>query len=419
MTTRKAPETHASPEAITVDGLHRRRLLQGVLGGLAVGTFSLPGVACSSPRSARNPAGFSAEGLERVRKVFEAMVAQDLHPGAQLAVYRSGELVLELVAGVTEPGGKVPVTSKTLYQIRSTTKALTTLVMMQAYERGRFKFEDPVAKHWPEFAAYGKDRITIAHVLSHRAGIPDGPVIAPERFGRRDAVAEAVAAMKPIWEPGTKNGYHAATIGWICDELLYRWEGKAAPELLRRDFVEPLGLKDLYVGLPREQFSRMAKMDVHPEVRAQQAERARFSDALNTPEGIGLPLSWVAGVSTARDLGRLMNVLAYEGTFEGRTYFKPETLALMSAPTNSEGEMDQRLGASVRWGMGFLLGVERSSFTTKPHARAVGHSGGGACIAWADPEKRLAVAFLCNRMLGRASGRRNRDIGDAIYDALV
>ncbi len=407
----------------------RRELLKAgvcAFGGLALGGCTLsrgrntiPSGTGSRAVAKRLGSGLGAAGIGRITEVFNRQLDEDLHPGAQLAVYRDGQLVLELFGGVTAPGGDAPVTSRTLYQIRSTTKALTTLVMMQAYERGRFGLDDPVAKHWPEFAANGKDKITIGQVMSHRAGIPDGPVIAPEKFGQRAAVAEAVAAMKPVWEPGSQNGYHAATIGWVCDELLYRWEGKSAPDLLKQDFIAPLGLKDLFVGLPREQFGRMARMDVHPEVRAQQEERARFSDALNTPGGISLPLSWAGGVSTARDLGRLMCVLAHEGQFEGRSYFKPETLALMSRPTNAEGAIDQRLMGSVRWGMGFLLGVERSSFTTQPHPRAVGHSGGGACVAWADPEQRLAVAFLCNRMLGRESGRRNRAIGDAIYDALV
>lgn len=397
----------------------RRNLLKWGAYGTTLAALDAATAGCAFAGNQSAVVGLTAAGVAKIKRVFERMIADDLHPGAQLAVYRHGKLALALAGGVTEPDGKTPVTAKTLYQIRSTTKALTTLAMMQAYERGRFKFEEPVAKHWPEFAAKGKDKITIAQVLSHRAGIPDGPMIPAEKLGDRQAVAAAVAAMKPVWEPGSKNGYHASTIGWVSDELLWRWEGKPAHMLLQRDYFTPLGLSDLYVGLPREQYSRMAKMDVSPEVRKEQELRARLSDFINTPEGISLPMSWISGVATATDLGRLMNVLAYEGAFENRKYFKPETQALMSRPTNAEGEMDQRLMASVRWGLGFLLGVERSSFSTAPHPRAVGHSGGGASVAWADPEQKLAVAFLCNRMLGTGSGKRTRAIGDAIYEALA
>lgn len=424
-----SPE-RAPPTARVAPACSRREVIKWGMHATLAGSGLTPllgaaagSTGCSPDSDRESSAGkpaFSAQGLARLTRVFNQMLEEDLHPGAQLAVYQNGKLLLELAGGAMTPGGR-PVTTETLFQIRSTTKALTTLVMMQAYERGHFKFDDPVAKHWPEFAANGKDKITIAQVMSHRAGIPDGPAMAADKFGQRQAVADAVAAMKPVWEPGSKNGYHAATIGWVCDELLYRWEGKAAPELLQRDFLNPLGLKNLFVGLPREQYARMAKMDVHPEVREKQPERARFSDVLNTAEGIGLPLSWVTGVATAKDLGRLMCVLAHEGSFEGRCYFKPQSQALMTQPTNAEGDVDQRLMAPVRWGLGFLLGAERSSFTTQPHPLAVGHSGGGASVAWADPEKRLAVAFLCNRMQQgrRVSDVRNRAVGDAIYDALA
>ncbi len=427
--TRNPPSPKPAPSTAQVTPPRSRReiIKWGMCATLAGnGLKPLPAAAAGSAGCSPNsgPEGgvdkpvFTAQGFARLTGVFNQMIEEGLHPGAQLAVYHNGKLLLELAGGAMTPGGR-PVTTETLFQIRSTTKALTTMVMMQAYERGRFEFDDPVARHWPEFAANGKGKITIAQILSHRAGIPDGPAMAADKFGQRQTVADAVAAMKPIWEPGSKNGYHAATIGWVCDELLYRWEGKAAPELLQRDVFDPLDLKNIFVGLPREQYARMARMDVYPEVREKQPERARFSDVLNTVAGIGLPLSWVAGVATARDLGRLMCVLADEGSFEGRCYFKPETQALMTRPTNAEGEVDQRLMAPVRWGLGFLLGAERSSFTTMPHPRAVGHSGGSASVAWADPEKRLAVAFLCNRMQGRVSGIRDRAVGDAIYDALA
>ena len=402
-----------------IDPVRRQMLKLGayIAGGAAAG-FAVPDCSWAASQAPVKKS-LSIKGIAKITEVFNQLLAKNYHPGAQLAVYRDGELVLELMGGNTEADGKTPVTANTLFQIRSTTKALTTMAMMQAYERGRFKFDDPVAKHWPGSAAKGKGKITLGQVMSHRAGIPDGPMIPPWQFNQRETVAKAVASMKPIWEPGSKNGYHAATIGWVCDELLFRWEGKSMQELLKHDFIDPLGLKNLYVGLPLEQFPRMAKMDVRDDVRELQGERARFSDFLNTPAGIALPLAWVAGVSTARDLGRLMCVLAGDGVLEGRSYFKPETLALVSKPTNAEGEIDQRLMASVRWGLGFLLGAERSSFSTQPHNRAVGHSGGGASVGWADPEQRLAVAFLCNRMLGRESGKRTRMIGDAIYDALV
>jgi CubicO group peptidase (beta-lactamase class C family) len=264
-----------------------------------------------------------------------------------LAIYRGGDPVLELAGGRDRPGGWA-VSPSSLYQIRSVTKTLATMAMMQAFERGRFRFDDPVAKHWPEFAANGKAEITIGLVMSHQAGIPDGPPIPAARMGDRAAVAQAVAAMTPVWPPGTANGYHAATIGWICDELLQRWEGLSVSALVARDITGPLGVQDLRIGLPAAEFPRMAKMVVEDTVRERQAARAAFSDFLNSPAGIALPLSWVGGVSTASALARVMCIPARRGTLDGRRYFGAETLALVSTPTNPPGRIDQRLQQEVR-----------------------------------------------------------------------
>lgn len=358
--------------------------------------------------------GFRAAGLESIGDLFGQMLREGLHPGAQLAIYRSGELVAEIMGGTTGPSG-TPVSPTTLYQIRSTTKALTVLVMMQAYERGRFRIEDPVALHWPEFAARGKDTITIGHVLSHQAGIPDGPLIPPEQLGDRAAVARAVEAMTPIWPPGTANGYHAATIGWICDELLRRWEGASVAQLLQRDIVEPLGVRDLYIGLPSAEFPRMAPMIVDESVRTGQSLRARFSDFLNTRQGISLPLAWASGVSNARALGRVMCIAAQRGTVDGRRYYEAQTQTLFSAPTNPAGRVDLRLQSPIRWGLGFILGDTPNMYGSAARPSAIGHAGGGANVIWGDPESELAVAFLCNRMLNRESSTRYRRLGDAIY----
>jgi CubicO group peptidase (beta-lactamase class C family) len=284
-----------------------------------------------------------------------------------------------------------------------------------------------VAKHWPEFGANGKEKITIAHIMSHRAGIPDGPAIPPDKLGDRAAVAAAVAAMKPVWEPGTATGYHAATIGWVVDELVHRWEGKPLHEVLQAEILDPLGVHDVYLGLPREEYPRMAHMVVQDRVREHQPARARTSDFINTYEGVRLPLSWVMGVATARGLAHVMNILAYEGTFGGRIFFSPETQMLASTPTNEPGEIDLRVQYPTRWGLGFILGDTPDMYGTQPRPRAVGHGGGSAVVAWADPDQRLAVAFVCNHMVSgvmvegkRVGGstERSRRVGDAVYGAL-
>jgi CubicO group peptidase (beta-lactamase class C family) len=369
----------------------------------------------------------SADGLDALAQVFEDMLEEGYHPGAQLAVFRNGKLAIELAGGVDGTAAADPVTETTLFQMRSTTKLLGTLVMLMLHDRGVFSFDHPVAKHWPGFGANGKEKITIAQVMSHRAGIPDGPAVPAAYIGDRAAVVAAIEAMKPIWEPGTANGYHAATIGFIMDELVHRWTGRPLHEVLQAEILDPLGVKDVFLGLPRSEYPRMAHMVVQDRVRERQAARARTSDFINTYEGVRLPQSWVMGVATARGFAHLMSVLAYEGSFGGGTIFSPETLALASTPTNEPGTIDLRLQSPTRWGLGFILGDTPDIYGTPPHPRAVGHAGGSACVAWADPDQRLSVAFLCNHMVSGVivegkrvggSGERYRRIGDAVYGAL-
>lgn len=359
--------------------------------------------------------GIDAKELENLVQLFQEMLDDGLHLGAQLAVFKDGELVIELAGGTTGPSGE-PVSPDTLFQVRSITKALAAMVMLVLHDHGLFSFEDPVAKHWPAFAKNGKGGITVAHIMSHRAGIPDGPQIQAHFWNNRKAVAEAVEEMRPIWPPGSTSAYHALSYGWILDELAYRWAGQNIAGLFKYKFSEPLAVKDIFIGLSGEQFPRMAQMVVDAQVRENQPKRALFSDFLNSRVGISHPLASANGVSTARVLAELMNILAFEGTYQGKMFFSTETLRSAGTVTNTPGEIDRRILWPVCWGLGFILGDTPHIYGRPVHPKAIGHAGGSANVAWADPERRLTVAFLCNGMLGGfRSWNRYLSIGKQVY----
>jgi len=357
-------------------------------------------------------------GLEGLCRLFQEMIDEGLHAGAQLAVFKNGRLIIELAGGAARPDG-APVTFETLFQIRSITKALAAMVMLGLRDQGAFDFDDPVSRHWPEFGRNGKAAITISHVLSHRAGIPDGPSVPPGLWNDRLAVARALEDMEPVWIPGSVNGYHAMSYGWVLDELVQRWTGRGISAGLGSALTAPLGIQDLFIGLPGYLYPRMAWMAVEKRVRKNQAARARFSDYLNTAEGIGLPLASGNGVGTARSLAELMNVLAFQGTFKRRTWLSEDTFQRAARPSNEPGVVDRRILWPVRWGLGFILGHTPHIYGRPVHLRSIGHAGGGANVAWADPEHRLAVAFLCNGMLG---GFKDWDrylrVGEQVYAAV-
>jgi len=380
----------------------------------------------------------SPEGFAKLKREFHSMIEEGLHPGAQLAVFHDGALVIHLAGGVKGPGGEKimtsaellkwsasqdrgpghePVTFDTLYQIRSVTKILMMTVLMMLYDQGKFDFDDPVSKYWPEFAKNGKEAVTIAHILSHRAGLPPGPYIPARAIVKRAPVARAIENMRPMWKPGEKNGYQGVTVSMAPDEIIFRLTDRfpAIGEILREQVFGPLGLRDIYLGLPASEFPRMAKMAV---LDPQRWDRKRCSDLLNSREGIQPEQSWVGGVSTARDLADFMNVFAHWGTYKGKRFFAKEVQQLVSRPTNKAGEIDQTMLRPIRWGLGFILGDTPDVYGTPPHAGAIGHVGGGATVAWADPKNKLAVAFLCNGMKNRASWKRYRRVGDLVYGAL-
>jgi CubicO group peptidase (beta-lactamase class C family) len=202
----------------------------------------------------------------------------------------------------------------------------------------------------------------------------------------------------------------------ILDEIVLRIENRTISSILRDEFTAPLGIEDLYLGLPRELLPRMTQMaNIDPISDA----RKRTSDAINNGSLATLPMAWISGMATARAAANLMNVLAYEGSYQGHKLFSRETLVKARTPTNAPGEVDRRLLRPIRWGLGYILGDTPDIYGVAPHALAAGHAGGGASVIWGDPERRLAVAFLCNGML--AGGRewdRYRRMGEAIYSTV-
>lgn len=359
--------------------------------------------------------GIDPKGLDRLSDTFADMISQGLHPGAQLAIFVKGRPIIELAGGTVSPGGN-PVTTSTLFQLRSTTKALAAMVMLMLHDRGRFSFDDLVAKHWPKFGANGKEAITIAQVMSHRAGISDGPMLPVRDMMDRRIVAAAIEEMTPIWKPGEENGYHAASYGWVLDELVYRWEGTNISGFIKSEVLGQVGAKNVFIGLPKTEYPRMAPMTVADRVRINNPGRADFSDFINTEEGAGQQFSWVSGMATALDLARVMNIFAYQGSFNSKTFFSKETFKRAQTPTNEPKTMDIRLHWPIRWGLGLILGDTPYIYGRKPHPKAVGHAGGGAGVAWADPDLKMSAAFLCNSMMPDPEWwYRLGRVGDRVY----
>ena len=198
--------------------------------------------------------GWVASGFEEVRAEFERNFAERGEIGAAVAAYWRGEKVVDLWGGRRTPTGTEPWNEDTLVLVHSTTKGLAAMTVAVANSRGWIDYDAPVAEYWPEFAQNGKGAVTVRQLLSHEAGLvwTDEP-LGIEDLSDLDRVSRALARQKPAWEPGTRHGYHAMTIGLYMQELIRHVdpEHRTLGRFFAEEIAAPLGI-EFYIGLPPE-----------------------------------------------------------------------------------------------------------------------------------------------------------------------
>ena len=319
--------------------------------------------------------------LGPLREMFADHLESGRDHGGAVAVTVGGQAVADLWGGHTDAARSKDWQSDTLVLIMSVTKGLTGICGNMCIERGLLDPDAPVARYWPEFAAAGKEEVLVKHVFDHRAGLPEVPGFDPARLGDWDAVCAALAAQPPAWQPGTAHAYHALTYGWLVGELIRRVSGKRPGQLLSDEVCKPLGA-EAYMGAPPEIDRRLA--DVLPQPARPGIDRRAEIPASN-------------GYSNARSLARIFSALACGGELDGVHVLDKQTIedATASVVTGPWHEsMFSPVLAQIRFGRGFQLNSELMYMG--PNPQALGHSGGGGAMVWADPESRVSFAYTPN-----------------------
>ena len=382
--------------------------------------------------------GSCASRFERVRDAFERNFALRHEVGAAVAAWVDGELVVNLWAGIADAAGTRAWQVDTLATVLSGTKGLTSTCVHQLAERGELDLNAPVARYWPEFAQAGKEDITIAMVMSHRSG-----VIGPrQRLDWKqvtdwDLVCERLAAAEPWWEPGTAQGYHMTTFGFILGEVFRRVTGRTVGHYLRTEIAEPLGA-EVHIGVSRAEQRRCADLVDKPHIRKMLADvnAPGYPTTLAEHPKAGLAVSmgfapddevgsndldlWreiefpgTNGQVSALGLATFYNALAQEELLSRQH---------MDLIRVSQGGLDTDLVLGKRvadhgWGLGYML---NQRCVNGPNPRIFGHGGLGGSFGFVDLENRIGYAYVMNRFDATKANADPRSVAlsDEIYAVL-
>ncbi|WP_245601870.1 serine hydrolase domain-containing protein [Hamadaea tsunoensis] len=331
---------------------------------------------------------------DRIQSAVESLVASGREAAVQVAAYHRGRLVVDAVAGLADSGTGRAALASTPFFSYSTGKALTATVVHVLAERGELDYDLRIADVWPEYARHGKESTTLRHALTHTAGVPHLPEdTTPEDFVDWDRMCAVLADTRPLWTPGSRNGYHAWTFGWLIGETVRRATGRTLREALTQEVTGPLGIADeVFLAVPEAHLDRLAVLEERdwsdaldlmaamvPHLRQVVPPKVRTDAALANRRDILTADLPAMGTMSARGLARM-----YSALLDG-TLISPERLALVS--TAATDGPDWVFGVDSPKTLGYAL-----------DAGMVGWSGMGGSIAGMAPELGLALAITKNAL---------------------
>ena len=360
-------------------------------------------------------AGLEPQQLDRIWGSARSLFRSGVHPAITLCIRRQGEVVLDRALGWARGNGPgdqrdaelapVLASPETPFCVYSTSKGVTALLVHMLHDRGELDIFDRVTKYIPQYAAHGKGHTTIAHVLSHRAGVPTIPraLLDLDRAGDRDFILQTLCDAKPFARPGTLLAYHAISGGFILGEIIQRVTGSDVRTLLGGEILDPLNFRwgnygvapgDVdEVGLayatgPRllPPFSNLVARALGSSIEdaVRMTNDPRFLTSVNPAASI---------VTTANELSRFFEIFRRGGELDGVRVMRPDTLR-RALRTQARLELDLTLGLPVRYGFGLMLGADVVSLYGLDTDRAFGHLGLINIVGWADPERGISCGLI-------------------------
>lgn len=386
--------------------------------------------------------GWVAPGYELVQQVFAENADLLGRGGGAYAAYVGGQPVVDLWAGQKRQG--VAWDHDTTTVLFSATKTLSSMCSQILYDRGLIDFDAPVSEYWPEFAANGKEKALLRHIPLHSVGVMGLPGSADilswhtgKGWDRYDEIEAALAGAKPIWEPGSKHGYHAITFGWLIGAIVRRVSGVSIGQFFDKEIAQPLGL-DIHIGTPASAIDNVAKVyglsssgmpkglaGLHERMVTATADPSTLygiaflgdgqrsglegmGDFFSNPEVLAAELPFGGGTSSARSMAKLFATLANGGELDGTRIFDKVGIDRF---TTVEGNAVDELAASQEFprlmrgmatkptprSLGFMgnqLNTPGMGDFFGPNPNARGAQGLGGQVAFFDADNNVSAAFV-------------------------
>jgi CubicO group peptidase (beta-lactamase class C family) len=394
--------------------------------------------------------GQYAPAFATLARHFAHTVTSGEEIGAALCVYHHGECVVDLWGGWADRTRRTPWQADSLVVVFSVTKGLAAMALNLAAQQGAFDWDAPVAHYWRGFAQNGKDAITVRQLFNHRAGLaslhtPLGLAQCCDP-GQRSAVRTVLEQQAPAWQPGSAQGYHALSFGLYASEFFSQAVGEPLADFLQREYLAPLGA-DVHLGTPASEDPRIATLYpvsdvvrvgcmVWAALRGGSAESAVARSFLSgqdakgafsnpaAPQGLGAynqppvrraALAWASATASARGLARAYVPWSVGGTWQGRQWVRPHTIAPLHE-RQSWAAPDRVLGKPLGWSQGFL---KEEATVFSPNPESFGHSGIGGTLGWCDPKAQLAIGYVMNRSDWRVRSPRALNLCRILYGCLA
>jgi CubicO group peptidase (beta-lactamase class C family) len=357
--------------------------------------------------------GIDSEKLEAVFERAEKEVREGILPSSQIAIARGGKLAgMRTFGSATFNGSEELATNDTLYCVFSSTKAITSAAAWILIQEGKLQTDEVVADIIPEFGTNGKDIITVEQLFTHTAGFPTAP-FPPPAFYDHDERMRIFGKWRLNYEPGSRFIYHPSSSMYVIAEIIERRSGQRYDDFVRQRIALPLGLEDLWVGLPEEHHGRLADIvHVGKTLTAEDYERMGYPappatevteenvQKFNRADQRTAGIPGGGGTMTAGDLALFYQALVNGGrSIDGDEIWKPETLA-MARVIRSGDLTDMMFGKRANRALGLMIaGDSDRNYRGFGHTNselAFGHGGAGGQIAWADPETGISIGYCTN-----------------------